>query len=58
MQFSAITLLLVTAMGVAATPIDSPVMALGARGNLEKRLDYKGASQQQHIPWYLGRIPH
>ncbi|CCT75978.1 related to antifungal protein [Fusarium fujikuroi] len=42
MQFSAITLLLVAAVGVAATPIDSPVMALDARGNLEKRLDYKG----------------
>ncbi|KAG5755042.1 hypothetical protein H9Q69_013941 [Fusarium xylarioides] len=42
MQFSTITLLLVAAMGVAATPIDSPAMALDARGNLEKRLDYKG----------------
>jgi hypothetical protein len=50
MQFSTITLLLVAFMGVAATPIDSPAMALDARGNLEKRLDYKGVSQQHYIP--------
>ncbi|KAF5965014.1 antifungal protein [Fusarium bulbicola] len=42
MQFSAITIFLVAAMGVAATPIDSPAIALDARGSLEKRLDYKG----------------
>ncbi|KAF5682662.1 hypothetical protein FCIRC_4870 [Fusarium circinatum] len=49
MQFSAISLFLVAAMGVAATPIDPPAIALDARGNLEKRLDYKGVQQHMQI---------
>ncbi|KAG8354348.1 hypothetical protein FVEN_g7828 [Fusarium venenatum] len=42
MQFSTIFSLFIAAMGIVATPIDSPTQELDARGNLFPRLEYWG----------------
>ncbi|KAF0635205.1 hypothetical protein NXS19_008219 [Fusarium pseudograminearum] len=42
MQFSTILPLFVAAMGVVATPVNSPAQGLDARGNLLPRLEYWG----------------
>ncbi|CEI67890.1 unnamed protein product [Fusarium venenatum] len=43
MQFSTIFSLFIAAMGIVATPIDSPTQELDARGNLFPRLEYWGS---------------
>ncbi|KAM0407521.1 hypothetical protein ACHAPD_012191 [Fusarium lateritium] len=45
MQFSTIFSLFIAAMGIVATPIDSPTQELDARGNLFPRLEYWGCTK-------------
>lgn len=49
MQFSTIIPLFVVAMGVVATPVNSPVQELDARGNLFPRLEYWGVSSFYNV---------
>lgn len=49
MQFSTIIPLFVAAMGVVATPVNSPAQELDARGNLFPRLEYWGVSSISNV---------